>query len=80
MMAFKAMSTIRNIFPLFQISKKKAFKIQDLMGFKPTTKYFAASKVSKKKAYKILKEEPMEYQEEWPKTSWLLWDSNPWPL
>ena len=33
-----------------QISKEKALQIHDLMGFKPITKYFPASDISKKKA------------------------------
>ena len=47
------------------------------MGFEPMAKYFAASKISNRKAYKILKADLMEYHMERPKTLWLLWDSNP---
>ena len=36
--------------------EKRALKIPALMGFKPMTKYFTASKISENKAYKILKE------------------------
>ena len=39
--------------------KKKPFKIQALIGFKPMTKYFPAliiNEISKKTAYKILTE------------------------
>ena len=36
---------------------RKPFKIQALMGFKPITKYFSASEISKEKAYEILKGE-----------------------
>ena len=36
--------------------QKRALQIQALMGFKPMTKYFPASEIAKKKAYKILKE------------------------
>ena len=35
--------------------QKKALKIQALMGFKPTTRYFTASEISEKKAYQIIK-------------------------
>ena len=41
--------------PFNQISKEKALQSQDLMGFKPMTKYFPAFKVTKEKAYEILK-------------------------
>ena len=40
---------------VYQLSKEKALQIQDLMGFKPMTKYFPASDISKKKAYETLK-------------------------
>ena len=35
--------------------QKKALKIQDLMVFKPISKYFPAFEISKEKAYEILK-------------------------
>ena len=43
-------------FPAYQMTKGEALKIQVLMGFKPKTKYFIASKISDKKVYEILKD------------------------
>ena len=42
-------------FPAYQISKEKALRTQALMGFKPMTKYFTASKISEKKTYEMLR-------------------------
>ena len=47
------------------------------MGFKPMTKYFPASEISKKKPYEILKERACGISRGKPTTFWLLWDSNP---
>ena len=60
-MGFKPMLTI-NIFQLMKY--QKASQIQALMGFKPKAKYFAASEIAKKKAYKILKERAYEISKE----------------
>ena len=58
--------------------QKRALKIQALMGFKPMTKFFTASKISKKKLRNINKrKEPIDYQRRKPTTFWLSWDSNP---
>ena len=64
--------------PGYEISKEKALKIQAFMGFKPMTKYFTASKISKKNLRNINKrKELMDYQRREPTTFWLFWDSNP---
>ena len=54
---YKLHGHITKYFPAYDISNKKVFKIQALMGFKPITKYFSASEISKEKAYEILKGE-----------------------
>ena len=42
--------------PFHQISKQKALKIRDLMGFKLMIKHFPTSEISKEKGNKVLKE------------------------
>ena len=53
-MGFKPIISNKNI-PFSQITKEKALQSQDLMRFKPMTKYSPAFKVTKEKAYGILK-------------------------
>ena len=77
-MGFKPMISGTKYFPTYEISKEKALKIQNLMEFKPMTKYFTASKISKKNLRNINKrKELMDYQRRKPTTFWLPWDSNP---
>ena len=47
------------------------------MEFKPMTKYFTASEISEKTAYKIIKKRPNGLSKRKPTTFWLSWDSNP---
>ena len=47
------MTCIAKYFPVYEISKDEALKIQALMGFKPMTKYFPACKIIKEILWNI---------------------------